>query len=273
MKLYTRIQIFLRSFFLQTGWNYAKFQNIGLAFVMLPFLKQLYKNQPEKLNTALKRYLESFNTQPIMASFCFGTLARQEDKVARAKTPNQLMDALLDWEGIKRALSITTASIGDRLFWGALKPLTLLLALFIWLVLGVNFLEVEAPSVPAIYAWMGAGAAFVAFNTVALFVKWVGILIAYTAKESSCFGLIKFDWNKTIYYAKRFGIYLALGMLFFGFYHFIKDFHFVLDFHLTARLLLVLCFVCCSLLTRRLRIPNMYLYLIAVAVFNVVCYL
>ena len=63
MRLSLKIQIFLRSFFLQTGWNYLKFQNIGLVFVMLPFLKQLYKDQPEKLPVVLKRYLENFNTQ------------------------------------------------------------------------------------------------------------------------------------------------------------------------------------------------------------------
>ncbi|MBR5151866.1 MAG: PTS system mannose/fructose/sorbose family transporter subunit IID, partial [Elusimicrobiaceae bacterium] len=36
-------QLFFRSFFLQTGWNFAKYQNLGLAFVMEPFLKKLYQ--------------------------------------------------------------------------------------------------------------------------------------------------------------------------------------------------------------------------------------
>ena len=98
-----------------------------------------------------------------------------------------------------------------------------------------------------------------------------GIEIAYHAKDSSCFGLIKFDWNKTIYYAKRFGIYLTIGMLLFGTYHFVKDFRAALDFHFVARLLLILIFIIFSLVTRRLRIPNMYLYLTAVFVFNLVC--
>ena len=32
---------------------------------------------------------------------------------------------LSEWNSMKRSLSITTASIGDRLFWGTLKPFTL----------------------------------------------------------------------------------------------------------------------------------------------------
>ena len=73
-------QLFWRSFFLQTGWNFAKYQNLGLAFVMTPFLKTVYK-QKKDLPSVLERYLEGFNTQPMMASFCFGALARQEERI------------------------------------------------------------------------------------------------------------------------------------------------------------------------------------------------
>ena len=182
MKLLVRLNIFVRSFFLQTGWNYSKFQNIGLTFTMLPFLKQLYKDQPKKLPGVLKRYLTNFNTHPIMASFCFGTLARQEEKLAKTTSLQEQLDGLLEWDGIKRALSITTASIGDRLFWGTLKPLTLLLALFIWLVLDVNFLEINLTSVANAYVWAGAIAAFIVFNTVALFVKWKELKLPITPR-------------------------------------------------------------------------------------------
>ena len=40
-------QLFWRSFFLQTGWNFAKYQNLGLAFVMTPFLKTVYKQKKD----------------------------------------------------------------------------------------------------------------------------------------------------------------------------------------------------------------------------------
>lgn len=273
MKFSIQLSLFLRSFFLQAGWNYMKYQNLGLTFTMLPFLKNEYKNDKDALPSVLQRYLENFNTHPVMASFCLGALAKQEEQIAHAQSLSDFKSKINEWNGIHRSLSITTASIGDRLFWGTLKPLTLLLALFIWLALGVNFFELEyGIKIPLFYAFGAGTAAFVTFNAVALFVKWQGLKISYTAKENSCFGLTRFDWNKTIYNAKRIGIVLAVGMILFGVYYYLKDFAEV-DVHFVTRAVIVLFFIMVSFITRKLRIPNMYLYLAAVAVFNIVCYL
>lgn len=251
-----------------------KYQNIGLSFVMWPFLKQLYKNDPDALSSVMQRYLETFNTQPVMASFCFGVLAKEEERLKQISPKTEKYTySLEEWEAIKKNLSITTASIGDRLFWGALKPLTLLLALFIWLSLDVNFLEVDnlPQTVSRVYIFGGMLSAFVAFNVIALFVKWKGISLGYNAPENACFGLTRFDWNKTIYYAKRCGVLLTAFMLFFAGYYFLKDFHFIPDVHFIARAAVIVCFVLLSLLIRKLRVPNMYLYLTAIVVFNIVC--
>lgn len=272
MNFAMRLQIFLRSFFLQTGWNYMKYQNVGLTFIMLPFLKKLYENDKDALPSVLARYLETFNTQPVMASFCFGALAQKEETVAHAKTLTAFKEKVTEWTAIRRSLSITAASIGDRLFWGALKPLTLLMALFIWLILGVNFFEgCETQNNITVWAAFSAGAAaFFAFNAVAMFVKWEGIKISFREDENACFGLTRFDWNKTIYYAKRLGLLMTAGMLAYGLYYFLKDFK-ELDAHFYARAAIVLVFVCLSFITRKLKIANMYLYLAAVATFNIVC--
>lgn len=271
MKFKTHLQLFLRSFFLQASWNYVKYQNIGLTFVMWPFLKQLYKDKPKELPSVLERYLEAFNTQPMMASFCFGALAKQEEKMAQKQTLQELELNLTEWDAIRRSLSITTASIGDRFFWGALKPLTLLLALFICLFLNINFFEPEmVQTVPSAYIVSAILAAFVCFNAVALFVKWIGISLGYNAPEKACFGLVSFDWNKTIYYAKKIGVLLTIAMLLFGAYHFLKDFGSIYDFHFLARFLLIVAFVLCSLLARKLRVPNMYVYMAAVIIFAIV---
>lgn len=271
MNFSMRLQIFLRSFLLQTGWNYMKYQNVGLTFVMLPFLKKLYAHDKDALPSVLARYLETFNTQPVMASFCFGALAQKEEAVAHAKTLTAFKEKVTEWSTIRKGLSITAASIGDRLFWGTLKPLTLLLALFIWLILGVNFFEVPLEQEPSLlYAFAAGAAAFFAFNAVALFVKWEGIKISFREDENSCFGLTRFDWNKTIYYAKRLGFLMTAGMLAYGIYYYLKDFK-ELDAHFYARAAIVLVFVCLSFATRKLKIANMYLYLAAVLAFNIVC--
>ena len=250
-----------------------KYQNLGLTFVMLPFLRHTYQNDKEAMPSVLQRYLEIFNTQPVMASFCFGALAKQEEAIAKAESLTRFKEKVTEWESIKKSLSITTASIGDRLFWGALKPLTLLIALFIWLMLGINFFEINSSvKIPLAYVFCAGGIAFFIFNAISLFVKWQGIKISYDASEKTCFGLTRFDWNKTIYNAKRIGLVFAVGMILFGIYHYLKDFT-ALDVHFVTRAVIVLFFVMISFVTRKLRIPNMYLYLAAVGVFNIVCYL
>ena len=273
MQFKQHLGFFLRSFFLQTGWNFLKYQNLGLFFVMWPFLKKLYQQDRDALPSVVDRYLATFNTQPVLASFCFGALAKQEEIIAQTKTLTAFNEEITEWNSIKRGLTITTASIGDRLFWGTLKPLTLLLALFIWLLLGLHLFEVNpVPNPPLLYVLAASAAAFFTFNAIALFVKWQGIKIGYDTDANGCFGLIKFDWNRTIYNAKMIGLILTIALIALGLYTHFKDFY-VGDIQFITRALIVLFFVCISFITRRLRIPNMYLYLAAIAVFNITCYL
>ncbi len=271
MTRWMQFQLFWRSFFLQTGWNFAKYQNLGLAFVMTPFLRKLYKQDKQDLPSILERYLEVFNTQPTMASFCFGALARQEERMAQAKTLADFRERLSEWNNLKRSLSITTASLGDRLFWGTLKPFTLVLAIFVWLALDINFFEIAPKENISYQEVFGACiVAFFAFNAVSLFVKWKGISLSYYAPNNGCFGLTQFDWNRTIYNTKRFGILLAICLLSGGLYYFLHDLNTFTGLAFITRAIIVFFFVSISFLTRDLRIPNMYLYIAAMLVFNIV---
>ena len=271
MNRWMQFQLFWRSFFLQTGWNFAKYQNLGLAFVMSPFLHSVYKKDKQDLPSVLERYLDSFNTQPMMASFCFGALAKQEERMARAKTLADYRERLSEWNSLKRSLSITTASLGDRLFWGTLKPFTLLLAIFIWLMLDINFFEATPQqSLSRAEVFGACFVAFFTFNAIALFVKWKGIDLSYNAPNNGCFGLTQFDWNRTIYNTICFGMILAAGLLLGGLYYFLHDLEFFLGLKFITRAVIVLFFVSISLMTRDLRIPNMYLYIAAMLVFNIV---
>ena len=271
MKDFLQYKLFLRSFFLQAGWNFAKYQNLGLAFVMWPVLNKIYAKDKEALPSVLQRYLENFNTQPTTASFCFGALAKQEERLSQAKTLANYQERLTEWNSLKRSLSITTASLGDRLFWGTLKPFTLLLALCIWLAVGINFFEIDGQRALTIYDVFGACVvAFFAFNSVSLFVKWKGIDLSYNAANNGCFGLTQYDWNRTIYNAKRFGMGLAIALLLWGVFFFLHDLELVLGLKFMTRAIIILFFVSISLMTRDLRIPNMYLYIAAMLVFNIV---
>lgn len=270
LPFWLRVNMFFRSFFLQSGWNFVKFQNLGFAFVMVPFLRQLYKNDPDTLNTVMQRYLDTFNTQPFMASFCFGAMAKQEQAIANASSVADYKEQVAEWTGARRGLSITAASIGDRLFWGTLKPLTLLLAMSVWMVLGVDFFEIDHLAAPSdTYIFSACIIAFFIYNAIALFVRWEGIKLGYESDESSCFGLTRFDWNRTIYNAKRIGIVFACGLILFSIYRYFSGLQVNIDF--IAKAVLVLFFMIISFVTRRLRIPNVYLYLTAVVIFNAVC--
>ena len=271
MDLKLRIHLFLRSFFLQAGWNFVKYQNLGFTFIMLPFLRRLYKDDPEALPSVMQRYLDTFNTQPIMASFCFGALAKQEEAIAQKQSLKDYKEQVLEWNGVRRGLSITAASIGDRLFWGTLKPLTLLLAIFIWMLLGINFFETHIlRPMPVAYVYIAIIVAFAAYNIIALYVRWIGLQIGYKSDESSCFGLTCFDWNRTIYYLKRIGFLFTAFLLLFGVYRYFSQMH-SRDLYFLSRAVLVVFFVILSFVTRRLRIPNVYLYITAVITFSVAC--
>ena len=271
MTPWMQFKLFFRSFFLQTGWNFSKYQNLGLAFTMEPFVRHVYQKDPDVLPSALERYLENFNTQPMMASFCIGALAKQEERLAGAKSLAIYRERLSEWNSLKRSLSITTASLGDRLFWGTLKPFTLLLALCIWLLLSINFFEVNPnQSLTAEDVFGACLVAFFAFNSVALYVKYKGISLSYYAPNNGCFGLTQYDWNRTIYNAKRFGMLLAILLLLWGVYYFVHDFQTIRGLQFIVRALIVLFFVSISFMTRNLRIPNMYLYIAAMLIFNLV---
>lgn len=271
MPFWLRVNMFLRSLFLQAGWNYAKYQNLGCLFVMTPFLRQLYAKDPEALPTVMNRYLEAFNTHPVMASFCFGAMARQEQDIAYSSTVSAGEENVLIWTSTRKAISITAASIGDRLFWGTLKPLTLLLAIACWMMLDVPFFQLQPQSgaIPFIYGFSGAIMSFFVYNSIAWFVRWQGLKLSYQSDDSSCFGLTRFDWNRTIYNAKRLGVFLSAALIVFAVYRYFSRTE--INVHFWAQATLVMCFILMAFLTRRLRIPNIYLYITTVVVLAAVC--
>ena len=272
MNFSLQLRIFLRSFFLQAAWNYMRFQNIGFAFVMLPVLKRIYKKDSDELPSVLVRYLENFNTHPVMASFCYGALARQEEILAQEKSLPRYTEKIAAWKEIRRSLSITTASIGDRFFWGALKPFTLLIAILLLLCMGISIFEInEEGSVGQLTVLLAAGIAFVLYNSIALWVRWKGISLGYRNNAKECFGLTHFDWNRTTYIIKRAGVVFSCLMLGFAIICFLQGFE-GFDFHLVTRMLLVGACVALSLITHRLRIANMYVYIVMMVIFNIACF-
>src|SRR5579864_7444434 len=57
-------QIFWRGFALQSAFSFDRMQALGFTWALLPFLKKIYKGQPQRYVEALKRHLVFFNTHP-----------------------------------------------------------------------------------------------------------------------------------------------------------------------------------------------------------------
>jgi mannose/fructose/N-acetylgalactosamine-specific phosphotransferase system component IID len=114
-------RVFWRSFLIQTSWSFDRMQSLGFAYAIQPVLKKLYPNRAE-YESRLKFHMEYFNTQPYLASFILGAVARLEQERASSQ------DRSADVSGIKTALMAPLGALGDSFFWGALKPLAAVVA-------------------------------------------------------------------------------------------------------------------------------------------------
>lgn len=63
------LNVTLRSYYLQNGFNYNSYQGTGYLFVIFPALKKIYKNDPEKLKEVSMENIEFYNTNPHMLPF------------------------------------------------------------------------------------------------------------------------------------------------------------------------------------------------------------
>lgn len=106
-----------RSLWLQSAWSQRDMQTLGFVRALEPVLATRYPEEEERAG-ALLRYMEFFNTHPILASAVLGAIVRHEaqgEVELSEKTVKMLMGPF--------------GGMGDSFFWGALKPLFILIAL------------------------------------------------------------------------------------------------------------------------------------------------
>lgn len=260
MNFRDKITIFFRSFLLQAGWNYLRYQSIGFTFVMLPFLNKIYTKK--QLRKAAARYLENFNTNPVMAAYAYGALARMEKEEAAQNKFKRT-----EWVVTKTFLTTSVASIGDRFFWDTLRPLAFMLALLAAAVMQpdifnfdahVQFTNAEALFCAAIF--------LISYNAPALFTRYKGLELAYKSTADNCFGLLAFDWNRAIRYCKYAGLLCTTAVLCVTLYGQFAGLEAWVEFTLLAAM--VLFFVSFSFLAEKFSVPVVYIYIITTAVFS-----
>jgi mannose PTS system EIID component len=107
---------FMRLFAVQGSWNYETMLGNGIAFCMMPLLREL---PAERYHTALARQARYFNAHPYLASVAVGALARAE---LDGEDPVRI-------ERFRTALCGPLGSVGDQLVWAGWLPLCSLIAL------------------------------------------------------------------------------------------------------------------------------------------------
>jgi PTS system mannose-specific IID component len=108
------VRVFIRSFLVQSCWNYEGMQNIGFAFGMAPVVEAVSRSTTERVGI-LTEHLAYFNSHPYLASAIIGAAASAQLQ--------QGAGAAREIREIKDTLSNPFAALGDSLFWSTFKPL------------------------------------------------------------------------------------------------------------------------------------------------------
>jgi len=115
--------LLLRSFLVQGSWNYETLIGTGFAFVMLPVLRHVHRDDPEALRQAVERHSEVFNSHPYMATLAAGAVARLEIEGTAPSVVTRF----------KSALRGSLGALGDQLVWLSFRPAVALVAIMLLL--------------------------------------------------------------------------------------------------------------------------------------------
>jgi PTS system mannose-specific IID component len=152
----TFLHMYLRSFLLQSSWNFEKLQNLGFFYLILPGLRSIYGDEiPAEVR---QRHSAYFNTHPYFAPLVAGTTLRLETSRFVGE------ESEVDCDTYKNMVMAPFAAMGDALFWGGVRPLAALVGLLI-----ASQGSLWAPVV-----------FLVLFNLPHLFFRGSGLLLGYT---------------------------------------------------------------------------------------------
>ncbi|MCD6307415.1 MAG: PTS mannose/fructose/sorbose transporter family subunit IID [Candidatus Latescibacteria bacterium] len=153
----TFVRVYLRSFFIQGSFSIKFRQNVGFAFCMDPVGKVLWTENEDR-RAFLNRHLEYYNGNPFMITLVLGAIAGLEEHY---KNDDGITER--DINGFKRAVGAATGSVGDRIFWSTLRPLSVIIGLL----------------AASLYGLWGAATVLVLFNVPNLILRWYWLKKGY----------------------------------------------------------------------------------------------
>ncbi|MCX7957335.1 MAG: PTS system mannose/fructose/sorbose family transporter subunit IID [Endomicrobia bacterium] len=191
------ISTFLRSFFLESLWNYERMQNVGFTFTIIPFLKSLYKDKI-KLAERIKAHFGFFNTHPYLANLLIGIVMRKEEEYSKG---------LIDSGEViktKTMLGGPVAAIGDRLIWSTWRVFCGMLVLSYLFLFGKGFyLKVNI--------WFVVLFFLLVYNLVGhLPFRFFGIYLGYHYSKDIIQKLAKFELQKIVKNIRNVGVIILL---------------------------------------------------------------
>lgn len=146
-----RLRIVLRLLLIQALWNHRTMLGPGMAWALLPALRERAEGGGERLEEGLHRESTHFNSHPYLASVAAGALARLEVDGVSAETIRRFRELLRGPLG----------SLGDALIWNSWLPACLLGASVAGLV-----------GVPPMIA---VGGFLLVYNSLHVAVRWWGV--------------------------------------------------------------------------------------------------
>lgn len=112
------VSVFWRSFLLPACYSMDRMQAPGYAYSIIPVLKRLYGDNPEKYAEALSRHSEVYNNTFACSPFVLGISSAMEEEAAN--DPDFDVSSI---NNVKVALMGPLSGIGDTFFWGTFRIL------------------------------------------------------------------------------------------------------------------------------------------------------
>ncbi len=122
MRTIDLLKIFLRSLFIESSFNFSHMQNIGFAYALIPLVKRLGGGR-KRTARILERHVQLFNSHPYMTGAIIGSVVKLEEECPGGDCPEAVT--------LKKSIMSPYAAIGDPFFWGALRPLSLIVGVII----------------------------------------------------------------------------------------------------------------------------------------------
>lgn len=183
-----RLRLFLRLFLIQALWNYRTMLGPGLAWVLVPVLREAAGGDEGRAAESLHREAGHFNAHPYFAGVAVGALARLEREGEEPEMLRRFRDALRGPLG----------SLGDGLVWTAWLPACLLACIL-----------AGAVAVSPLAAIIGF---LVLYNALHLPLRWWGVTVGLAFGKEVGAALRRAAFPRWAERAGRLGV-LLLGLL------------------------------------------------------------